>query len=282
MRLLIIGVTGFLGSALERHLARIGHDVVGASRSGRAGDQLDVADEPACCRVVARGRFDVVVNLAAGGVTAGSSSPTAMLDANAIGPGNVARACLKTHGETQLLHVASSTEPAPGAVAESEYSRSKAIGTNEVSHLATTAGLGLRVVRIHNCYGPGQPSGRFVADLIRSVKLGTPYTILHPDRVRDFCFLDDVVARMTELIEAPNGRLGSAVEIGTGVGTRLRDVATTALDCFGGDDESIAFPAASEPDPNRESIAGAGPDTLLRCSTSLCQGLTRIREGWPE
>lgn len=99
MRVLVIGVTGTLGSALCAAGIRDGHEVIGASRSRpnyfgeREWRRLDVRDRDAVDYLIGEIRPDLVLN---------SASVVGDWEATAIGAGNVASAAAR-RGVRQLL-----------------------------------------------------------------------------------------------------------------------------------------------------------------------------------
>ena len=85
----------------------------------------------------------------------------------------------------------------------------------------------VRILRIANAYGPGQPSGRgqgLVARLIRSAAVGEQVPLYGPDEsVRDFVYIDDVATSVADLVCTPNP-VPRVVNIGSGAGHSVTDV----------------------------------------------------------
>ncbi len=275
MKILVTGASGFLGRHLATELASRGHEVVAASRSGSADVTLEVADPTSCQRVVAEVAPDVVVNLAGAGVTAGSADDPAMVHANREGPGNVARA--SAAAGARMLHVASSTEPLPGMLPESFYSQTKADGTGEVIGLMGRERGAFAVARVHNAYGRDQPRGRFIIDVIERLSSGGEFTIRFPDRVRDFCVVDEVVGHLADLALADTSA-DRCFDIGTGVGITLRDAALAIQDAFGAEGSEVHWAEGPAADPAPSSVAGDAGMATLWCPTTLAAGLRKMRE----
>jgi len=185
-----------------------------------------------CQDIMGSSNFDSVINLAGKGATSGSATESEILAVNLDGAINLARA-VSGKGEAApfFMHLASSTEPRSGFKAESEYSRTKAMGTVAVREIFVSAGAPFAIARVHNTYGTQQPKGRYVASIISHLRAGTPFEIGYPDRVRDFCYIDDVVENLTRLVE--NLDTGIDFEIGSGVGVSLLDVANAVCDSAG-------------------------------------------------
>jgi len=100
MRILILGHKGMLGSDLMAVLGA-GHEVL-----GRDIEEMDIADETSCLRIISEAAPDVVVNAAAYTNVNGCEDDWERCFAvNAIGVKNIARACRK--GSLKLIHFSS-------------------------------------------------------------------------------------------------------------------------------------------------------------------------------
>ena len=268
----MVGASGFLGRHVVPELRSRGHEVVAASRSGADGEALDVTDAAGCADVVARVHPGVVLNLAGAGVTAGSAGEDEMARVNLDGPGNVADAAAR-HG-ARLVHVASSTEPLAGHLPESVYSRTKADGTARVARAMEDGDARICIARVHNAYGADQPRGRFVGDVIRHMAAGGEFTVRYPGRIRDFCLVDDVAARLADLASDPDAH--GQFDIGTGTGVSLLRAATMIRDGFGAPDAQLHWAEGPAADPAPSSVAGDAGLTVLTCPTTLADGLERL------
>ena len=271
---MVVGASGFLGCHVGAALERRGHQVLEVSRSGLTGTQLDVTDAARCASIIADAGPDAVINLAGAGVTAGSASDDEMARANREGPANLASASVAAGA--RLLHVASSTEPLPGALPESVYSQTKAEGTARIGDLMRAHPGYLSVARVHNAYGVDQPAGRFIIDLIHHMRAGADFTVRFPERVRDFCPVDEVAGVLADLAEDPlaNDRW---FDIGTTEGVTLLQAALMVRDLFGASAAQVQWAEGSAADPAPSSVAGdAGMETLT-CPTTLARGLEALR-----
>lgn len=271
---MVAGASGFLGRHVGAALERRGHQVLEVSRSGLTGTQLDVTDAARCASIIADAGPDAVINLAGAGVTAGSASDDEMARANREGPANLASASVAAGA--RLLHVASSTEPLPGALPESVYSQTKAEGTARIGDLMRAHPGYLSVARVHNAYGVDQPAGRFIIDLIHRMRAGADFTVRFPERVRDFCPVDEVAGVLADLAEDPlaNDRW---FDIGTTEGVTLLQAALMVRDLFGASAAQVHWAEGSAADPAPSSVAGdAGMETLA-CPTTLARGLEALR-----
>jgi nucleoside-diphosphate-sugar epimerase len=272
MKILVVGASGFLGGFTVNELQRRGHEVIPAARSAAGFLQLDITDESACRAVLESGRYDCVLNLAGRGVTAGTSNDLDMNDTNVRGAVFLARAAARLAEPPWYLHASSSTEPLPGATPESIYSTTKAQGTALTSNTLEQAGVPHAIVRIHNTYGPGQPAGRFVVDLVSRLTAGDPVVLNFPDRVRDFCFVTDIAEQLAALAERPRG-YAAAVEIGTGIGTSLWDAATVIRERLGAAAALVSRSRDALPDPQPFQVADSEAASFLACATPFADGV---------
>jgi len=272
MKILLIGATGFIGRHLSNFLNHRGHEVIGTSVSNKEFQQLNVTDYNMCQGILEKGNFDSVINLAGKGATPGSASDSDMVDVNFIGVRNLSRALLRSSGNAPFfLHVASSTEPIPGSAAESEYSVSKARGTTVVRQILDNSDVTYAIARVHNTYGAQQPRKRYIASLLSQFRNGQPLEIGYPDRVRDFCYVDDVIENLTAMVEKREP--SNDVEIGTGRGLSLVTVANIVCDTVGAPRSLIRLRTPTQEDAHPMAIANSGLPGFLLCSRMLEDGI---------
>jgi UDP-glucose 4-epimerase len=112
-------------------------------------------------------------------------------------------------------------------------------------------GLRSSVARVTNPFGPGQPSGRTAYGVINRLihlALGDEPLTIYGDgtQQRDYIHVDDVVDALVALgaSEASDGR---AYNVGSGIGTRMVDVAGMIVDIVGGGRvQHVAWPPLAE------------------------------------
>lgn len=273
MRVLLLGGDGFIGRALTARLVERGDAVELAGRRG----PLDPLDARAVARWVEERDIDGVVNLIGAGISRGSASLGDMVRANTDQPIEVAAALAGLDRPVHLVHAASSTERlADQDLDESDYSRTKYAGTMGVAAVEAGTGRPVTIARIHNTYGADQPATRFVAAVVSSLRERTPVVLAHPDRVRDFVYVDDVALSLAAaLADAPGGR----PEIGTGTGTRLEVVARLIAATLGApDDLVVRGPQSKEPDPHLATVCPIPFGSFGLCRTGLADGIRLITE----
>ena len=237
MRVLITGVTGFLGSRSATLLAARGHDVLGLARPGGAarartsGSDLAIqhvdAGDPAA-RALVRGR-DVVLHFA--GVpdpARARHDPARAVRENAGTTVNLLDACAE-HGAALIYPstVRAALEPPPDA-----YGLSKRLGEEACRHHSARSAI----ARLTSVFGPGQvawegATGAIAAFARRALEHRPIVIPGDPQRVRDFVYVDDIVAALEAIAE--QGRWGETLTLASGRPTPLLRAAKLARDAAG-------------------------------------------------
>lgn len=232
-RALISGASGFIGSALGRHLAHTGHEVVGLSRrldgSGPHCSYLrleDPEDPAAVAARVARIAPRVIFHLA-GSAAAGADE---LWRCNVVFTRNLLAAAARMPQPPTLVLVGSAAEygelPPDSLPAHedmpchpvSAYGRAKLEQTC-LGEAAAAAGLPVVVARLFNVIGPGLPThlalGRFARCLAEMDEGGGILRTGDLSAERDFVALDDAV-RILAALSGIERAAGKIVNICTG------------------------------------------------------------------
>lgn len=189
MRVLITGVTGFVGGHLAEHLQGLGHEVWGLARHdlsehgfGGVFYKGDLLDEPWLQTVLAEAQPELVYHLAAQpSVRASWADPQSTWQANVVGQEHLLRALLPFQPRPLVLIVGSWEEYGavqPGGAPWSEqspllpqspYALTKAV--QDLMGYQYFAGYGLPCIRVRsgNQIGPRQALGFVAADFARSI-----------------------------------------------------------------------------------------------------------------
>lgn len=237
MKVLITGVTGFLGWRSATVLAERGHDVLGLARPGGAtrahtqGSDLAIqhldAGDPAA-RGLVRGR-DLVLHFA--GVpdpARARHDPARAVRENAGTTVNLLDGCHE-HGAALIYPstVRAALEPPPDA-----YGLSKRLGEEACRHHPARSA----VARLTSVFGPGQVAWEgatgAIAAFARRALENRPIVIPgDPERVRDFVYVDDIVAALEAI--ATQGVWGETLTLASGRPTPLLRAARLARDAAG-------------------------------------------------
>jgi GDP-4-dehydro-6-deoxy-D-mannose reductase len=289
MRILVTGVSGFVGRHLAPALATAGHEVHGLGvqpphaelplASSRIADLTRIGDLEAAFAAVAP---DAIVNLAGQASAAHSfADPAETFRVNTAGALTLLEAVRRTSPRVRVLLVGSGEvygpQPAGTRVAESApfgplspYALSKAAADLGGAAFAEAHGLDVVRTRSFAHAGPGQDE-RFVlpsfAKQIAHLERGTDEPVLRVgnlDVVRDLSDVRDVVAAYVALLE--RGARGAAYNVCRGEGVKLTDVAARMV-------ARARRPLRIEVDPARMRPADVpylvGDPTALAAATGL-------------
>lgn len=275
MRVLLPGGSGFLGRAVHDQLRYAGHEVITAGRSSTADVKFDIREssQEDVGLLIESTDPEVIINLAGSGLSDSTAKFAQLLEVNCVWPRQLANEVVRRKN-VRLLHVGSSTESPQDSRGkfESQYSASKAAGTGELKAARDGAPNRLGVVFLHNTYGPQQPGGRLVRWLIEAASTDSRVQLKYPRRVRDFIYVDDAARSIALAVNDPSAAHG--MEIGTGIGTSLAELAALVYTKVGAEVRLIESLEAPSPDPfiHRTAL----PDRLFVPSTTpLAAGLDR-------
>jgi UDP-glucuronate 4-epimerase len=235
MKILVTGVAGFIGFHLAKKLLESGNQVYGVDNlndyydvglkqarlkqllpySQFTFEYLDISDRSSTANLFASGDFEVVVHLAAqAGVRYSLENPHAYVDSNLVGFTNILEGC--RHSEVQHLIFASSSSiygkntQVPFSVGDrvdtpvSLYAATKKANelmAHAYSHLYQIPTTGLRFFTV---YGPwGRPDMAYYK-FVQAIAEDRPIDVYNYGKMmRDFTYIDDVVAGIVKLIPQP-------------------------------------------------------------------------------
>lgn len=279
-KLLVTGLTGFVGMSLQRWLAE-GNGPAGLRLCG-PGDELDLRDAAAVADMVRSHAPDAVLHLAAQSHVAMSlADPATTLQINVVGTANLLKALTDQGFSGRMLYVSSAdvygavpqdrlpvaeTEPpAP----RSPYGASKVAAEVLCQQWARTHGLQVVIARPFNHTGPGQrpefaPPG-FARDAVAIARgLKEPRLAVGDlDVTRDYLDVRDVVDAYVRLLE--RGVAGEIYNVCSGRELRLDDMLDSLLALAGVQAAKVRDPARMRPaeqrrmcGDNRKLIAATG------------------------
>jgi UDP-glucuronate 4-epimerase len=278
MNVLVTGVAGFLGAALARALLNCGNHVTGIDNLNNYYDvelkkarlntlkegngvsflQLDVSRRDDIENLFKNASFDLVLHLAAqAGVRHSIENPTAYIDANLVGFGNILEGC-RQHDVPQLVYASSSSVYGGNTklpFAESDrvdhpvslYAATKK--ANELMAHAYSNLYGLRAtgLRFFTVYGPWGRPDMALFTFTRNILAGESIPVYnHGQMSRDFTYIDDIVEGVVRMIDAlPGGLAGNNLmhesgaaphqiyNVGYGSRVQLMDFISALENCLG-------------------------------------------------
>jgi dTDP-glucose 4,6-dehydratase len=273
---LLTGAGGFIGSHLAERLVRAGARVRAFvhynSRNDRGlleyldGDVQAAMDivlgDLTDATMVRRAVADCQIVFHLGALIAipySYQAPRHFIDTNIIGTLNVLQACLE---ERVVKVVHTSTSETYGSArytpmdehhplhGQSPYAASK-IGADKLAEsFYCSFNLPVATIRPFNTFGPRQSARAVIPTIISQALAGDTIRLGALAPVRDFTFVADTVAAFMKVAETPD-TIGQVINIGTGHGVTIGDVATMVLSMCSGPkqvqaDQERLRPARSE------------------------------------
>jgi UDP-glucuronate 4-epimerase len=239
LKVLVTGVAGFIGMHVARILLNRGDEVVGVDnlndyyiqqlkheRLGQLRDferfrfvEMDIADFNALKQLFVTENFQQVINLAAqAGVRYSLTNPSAYIQSNLVGFGNILEVC-RQHQIEHLVYASSSSvygsnSQMPFSVHDnvdhplSLYAASKKsneLMAHSYSHLYEMPTTGLRFFTVYGPWGrPDMSPWLFTSAIME----GRPINVFNHGRMqRDFTYIDDIAegtVRVMDRIAQPN------------------------------------------------------------------------------
>ncbi|WP_246017324.1 NAD-dependent epimerase/dehydratase family protein [Micromonospora pisi] len=276
VHVLVTGGLGFLGHAVSLHLLASGHRVTVLSRR-RSTERLapgaelvtgDLRDRARLARLVGEGGFDGVCHLAAL-TSAGDSltDPLTYFDVNAVGTFNLLKAFEQASEERPgISFVFASTNIVYGSRPEgaltedldthpeSPYATSKVAAEQLVAAQASIGAIGATTLRLFNLAGAAGgvgdlDPGRIVPNVFRAMTGQLPHVTLNGGgaAVRDFVHVMDAAEAFRLAVERTRPGEHRLLNIGSGHGTSMLEVVTTAQQVTGRTVDVRRLPPKPEP-----------------------------------
>ena len=289
-RALVTGASGFIGTALCRHLSQAGMEVHGVSRMERA--PTDCCARWWSCRLddieAVRGLFktskpEYVFHLASH--VAGSRSIELVLptfSANLTSTVNLLTAATES-GCERIMLTGSLEEPVPGPdypVPSSPYAAAKFAASAYGRMFHALYSTPVTILRLFMVYGPGQQDlKKLVPYVTLSLLKGETPQLSSGAREVDWIYVDDIVSGYLAAATA-KGVEGCTIDLGTG---RLDTVRTVVEELVGLINPRIQPSFGSLPERALEQTRTADAETSFRrvgwrAQISLHEGLARTAE----
>ncbi len=248
-RVLVTGISGFIGSQLARRLVKEGAEVSGLDitssnlwRLADIGDQIklysaDLTDFRELQKVMQDIQPQKVFHLAAYvDVSRSLEVLDRMVEVNVGGTVNLLRAlngisydCFVNTGTCEEYGdnpVPFRENQIPNPV--SPYSASKVATTVFCQMLYKTSGLPIVTLRPFLTYGPTQTSDMLIPSLIQKVLKGEALEMTGGEQTREFNYVDDIVDGFIRASVSPKA-IGETINIGNGIEYKIKDVVEMVL-----------------------------------------------------
>lgn len=283
-RVLLTGATGFIGSHVAQRLLANGVQLAATRRQGLVETlrklpaafrkyeiewhQVDLRTFGAVSHMIASIRPDLVLHLAAAGVTDPFLSPDAAIRANVYGTINLLRAIggrarvvvARTPGELDAMNV---------------YAASKAAAWSFCQMYHRTEGWPLVGVMPFQTYGAWQTQKALVASTIRAALNGDDMPLTHGEQQRDWVYIDDVVDAFLRAAVAENVE-GETLEVGNGQTASVREVVELIYSLVEGKGKPLIGVLPTRPGEMQYQVADVNRTEALigwRAKVTLDEGL---------
>ena len=138
--------------------------------------------------------------------------------------------------------------------------------------------VAVKVVRIFNTYGPDMriDDGRVMSNFVVQALRGDEITVYgNGEQTRSFCYVDDLIAGMVAMMEAPRDVVGP-INLGNPEETTIRDLARTIIDLTGSKSSMTLRPLpVDDPKQRRPDIARARETLNWEPFVELREGIAR-------
>ena len=266
-RVLITGVTGFIGSHLAEKLVYEEYDVCGVVRQVTNRDLKvvkkilkdivivtgDVTDYVSIRNALRTTKPDVVIHLASlTPVRDSFERPFEYQQANFLGTMNVAHAMLELPDPQTRKLIAASTAEVYGFQEKkllteelvlkptSPYAVSKAAADLYLQMMFRPYSLNGVILRPANTYGRKFDKSFIVEYLVTRMLKGEKVYIGAPNSIRDYMYIDDHVNAYLLAIKNEEAK-GQVFNVGTGVGVENKELAMAIAEKIGYDKSKITF-----------------------------------------
>jgi len=294
---LVTGASGFLGTAVCRLGVGLGCRLHGLTRTSISAPGIrvlhgDLSDASIISEIVADLSPDVILHLAAAGVSYGSGQMSELVRVNVLGLTLLLDAAARLANAPVVVIAGSGFEYGPRGrplqeddllAPSSPYGASKAAATMVASGYADR--LPVAVLRLFSLYGPGEREPRLAPFVIGEARRGRPIELTGGEQVRDYTFVDDAAEAFWVAASrlAPDRGL-RVFNVGSGQPLCLRDFVAEIADVLRGHGIESTLLFGQRPYRTDETmhyvadVSRIGDDLGWRATTPLRRGLEAMVE----
>lgn len=246
LKILITGVTGFIGANVAIHLAKDYNEIYGLSRNGEYNWRLederdkiklvksDISSYERTYSAIENIKPDGIIHCSQYGAYPKEKSNRAMFETNNTGLFNILDICTKFNvnwlincgtsfeydGSEESIKETSISNP------HSYYGIFKATETRMLDLYSKMIGTKLMTLRIFQAYGPFEEKGRLVPYLLYNLINNLDVHLNNPYLERDFTYIEDIKMAFSNSIKAmDNLERHEVINVGSGAYTSILDFA---------------------------------------------------------
>jgi nucleoside-diphosphate-sugar epimerase len=242
--ILLTGGRGFIGTQLGSYLKKFGANVIKLDRE--ASENMEAIDfnnyeqmKSSITRINAKFPIDFIFHLAGEKSTGACRKDSLKSLSNAFnGTINLLESCRVLDRLDKFILISSigiygsdedgytdDYQEINSPKSESIYSSTKVITESLGLAYAKEFKIPTIITRLSNVYGPNQPQGALIPDLISQISnLNDVISMGSPVAIRDFIHIDDVVSGLTSLIVTKNLEIGDIYNISSGEGHSVKQI----------------------------------------------------------
>lgn len=252
-KILITGISGFVGANLAMRLIQNGYEVHGFIRSDSEKywrlrniapsiilHEVNILDIGALTDSVINIAPEIIFHLATYGAYAHQNEPKKILE-TAIFPTLSILQAAKNCGVKMIVNAGSSSEYGEKKLPmietdllqpNSYYAVAKASQSLLAQYFSLRENIPVVTLRLFSVYGPYEEPGRYIPTVIRNVLLNKDVLIADFRIARDFVYIDDVIDVFIFVSTQPQ-LAGKIINIGTGIQSTLLDIFKEAVELTG-------------------------------------------------
>ena len=256
---LITGASGFIGANLVRDLIstkdQIHILIRKQSNLWRLNDVIskcnvhfvDISKIEEVENVISEIKPEIVYHCATYGVYPNQKDIQKIEQTNLIGTKNLVSSLAKNTYLKRLVNLGSNFEygsklnlikETDSTQGLDDYSKSKILQTDLIERFFHEKNLPAVTLRIFNTYGSFEGPGRLIPDIMVSTVKKNPIKILSRNAVRDFIYINDVIAALKKISVEPDIN-GEIFNVGSGHASSVEDVVNLVCKMTNTDSEVI-------------------------------------------
>jgi nucleoside-diphosphate-sugar epimerase len=251
-KILLTGVTGFLGSCLLNRLIAMNCDVVILLRPTSNKKRIDhllkhcaveVIGKESFDAILQRHEIDTIVHLAASYGRKGETL-NELIEANLLFPLQLLKAAVSC-GVTQFINTGTSLSPLVNEYALSKHQFAQWLNFYQRK-------IGVCHLNLEYFYGPGDDSWKFISMLFEKfIKNEPAIEFTSGEQKRDFIYIDDVLSAFITVL---NGSVHNNIQftVGSGAKISIKELAILCKEISGNQSTQLLFGAL--PDRGNETL----------------------------
>ena len=262
MKILITGVSGFVGQKLAAHFLDAGHSVVGVDL--RAADfefsehptfeffSADLTDSESVSELP-WGEVELLYHLAAAGVKAASRQWPLCVQVNVMGTATLMQTLMQRVAQGQqvprIVYTKSYYEDhlhAIPAFQENPYVMSKVAATRWIEALAPVYPSSITIAKVFQVYGPGDDPNNVLSYAARQLKAGEPASFGSGTSLRDWIYIDDFIAGLAACGAPQDAGHIHRFDLGSGERHSIREMIEAIAEIAGAHPELLTFDASKD------------------------------------